>query len=65
MVTQLDKYNKSYWIVHLKWVNFMECKMTPQKTFKNYMLIKYYNAIFENLSQGWLKVVLSVDFLNS
>lgn len=30
----------------------MECKMTPQKTFKNYMLIKYYNAIFENLSQG-------------
>ena len=31
MITQLCKNIKSYWIVYLKWVNFMKYKITPKK----------------------------------
>lgn len=38
-VTQLCKFTKNPWIIHLKWVNFVVCKLYLMEVVKNWLVM--------------------------
>lgn len=39
MVTQLHKFSKNHWIIHLKYVNFFVCKLYLMKAVKIWLFM--------------------------
>lgn len=51
MVVKLFKFTENHWAVYFKWVNFMVCKLYPNKAVKIFFKIKKSDDVFTAASQ--------------